>query len=462
MLFENRYVFVVGLIAVAFFSGCIKQDHSVVKGSPGQVPTAWIPIGNEREIVVDDETGSEIVYLTNGSSIDTIFHYHHSTWGEINGRSYVFLESSRPRPEKAGESAEGERQILAADVENGDLYYLTTIEYLDEKFEPRISAETDPLTWKTQVSTPIQYFAFYNETAKTLFFFDKQRTRLFAYNVMSGERKMIRRMEGVPRELSHYADDQEIRLMYPVIRNGHSIEVLDLDRNLNVLQVRHIRKVPPGTSINHVEMQPGNPDRFFYLQHKGSGLPHPGSRRLFIATIDSSPSQDICIWDSMSGRNGDPSPYEFALIDHMVWGASGARIYWDDNKLGLWSYDLKTGAYKLEARIEPMIGVHNQLSPDERFWVYDFREKEVFNSPMDGCTVKVSNWKGSIWLYDRQAEKNRKLANIIWAHPQPRHAHPQFSPDGREIAFVAGAGERRVNTRIAVITFDDEQEVHED
>jgi hypothetical protein len=408
------------LAALVALTGCSRPGN--------HTPPAWIPAGNEMEDIVDPETGRTVRFLTKGDSVDTIFHYHNTTWGEILGRQYLFFESSRDRPPGAGATVPGERQVMAADIKTGDLYYLATIEY-DGK------GGADP--WFPQVATPVQYYAFYSDTAKTVFFFDKSRTRLFAINCLSGERKPLRKMPpgAIPRELSHHADEQGVRLIYPYLLGGkHFIEVLDLDKDLNVAASRIVRESPPDEAINHISIRPGDRETFLYNRVFGPALT---DRRNLVAKL---------------GPAG--SDVEFAqgkVVDHPVWGRRGESLYWDNNEGWLCRSTPETGKDEQLVKV-PHLPVHNQLSGDERLWVYDTRSTEVFRGELPGCSVPVENWLGAIWVCDLGSGITEKYANILWAHPQPRHPHPQFSPDGRHVSFVTGAGKNDANTRIAVMS----------
>ncbi|MBU3666516.1 MAG: hypothetical protein FGM15_11670 [Chthoniobacterales bacterium] len=409
----------VALVALCTLAGCTRPTPTV--------PAAWIPAGNEMEDVVDAETGRTVRYLTKGGSMDTIFHYHNTTWGEILGRKYVFFESSRDRPRGAGATVPGERQVMAADVETGDLYYLTTIEY---------GGNGGADQWFPQVTTPVQYYAFYNDKAKAVFFYDKSRTRLFAFNCLTGEKKLLRTMPAgaIPRELSHHADERGIRLIYPYLLGGkHYIEVLDLDRNFDVTGSSIVRDSPPDEAINHISIRPGDRDSFLYNRVYGSALT---DRQNLVA-------------DLRTG-GGDVEFSKGRIVDHPVWGRLGKSLYWDNNEGWLCRYTPDTGKEERLVKVA-QIPVHNQISGDEKLWVYDTRSDEVFRGSLPGCSVPVENWRGAIWVCHLATGATEKYADILWAHPQPRHPHPQFSPDDKHISFVTGAGEKDANTRIAVM-----------
>lgn len=392
------------------------------------VSAAWIPAGNEMEKVVDAETGRTVTYLTDGNSIDTHFHYHCGTWGEINGRAYLFFASSRERPAAAGETMPGERQIMAADVKTGDLYYLTTI----PNDGPGNLAQ---ITFRP-------YFASYNDTSKTIFFFDKARNSIYGYNCLTGEQKrMLTLPKGaVSRELDDFADKQTVRLIYPYTTrtaegNTGAVAVSDFDRNLNLITNRIVMTCSAKEALNHVEINPQNKDLFFYKHHQDQQS--DGRYSLSAVCIKNLAEPDAA--DAVVNPDGK-------TLDHMIWSASGAHIYWDDNAGNLMRYTCRSS---ITEKVGDGPNIHNYLSSDEKLWVYDLRtDPPCFSQPFDGMTVKC--WKGSIWIHDMAANTSAKYANIIWGDPHPRHPHAVFSHDDSMISFVTGVDNE--NSRVAVMS----------
>lgn len=403
----------------------------LVTACSATVPASWIPAGNEMEKVVDVETGRTVVYLTGGDSIDTQFHYHGETWGEINGRTYLFFASSRERPAEAGKTRPGERQIMAVDVETGDLYYLTTVPNEGPGGLAQINVRP--------------YYSTYSAEAKTIFFFNKKRNEIYGYNCLTGEqKKMLDLPEGaVSRELDDAVDKQRIRLIYPyTIRTKTGqlgyIVVSDFDRDLNLIATRVVANCPEDEALNHVEINPQNHDLFFYKHHRSQ---QPTGR--FILS-------PVCIKDLSKPDSSDVivNP-DGRTIDHMIWSASGVYTYWDDNAGNLMRYSRQTG---ITEKVGDGINIHNYLSSDETLWVYDLRkDPPYFSQPFDGMTVKC--WRGSIWIHNMAANNSAKYANIIWGDPHPRHPHAVFSPDNRRISFVTGMDNE--NSRIAMMLVDE-------
>ena len=397
------------------------------------VPTAWIPVGNENEEVVDAETGRTVVYLTAGESLDTHFHFHGGTWGTINGTTYLFFSSSRERPAEAGETVPGERQIMAANVVTGDLYYLTTI----PNENPESSSQ-----WSFR-----PYSASYNDTAKTIFFWDKQRHKIFGYNALTGEQKLMLTLPpgAVSRELDDFVDQDSVRLIYPyTIRreagNSGYIAVSDFDRSLNLVTNRIVLRCPTNEALNHVEINPADKEVFFYKRHHKK---KPDGR---------------FGWASLYIKNmADPTADDFFVnstnqtTDHMIWGESGKHLYWDNNKGNLWRLDYPACTMKI---VGSGGNIHNMLSADERLWVYDLRkDPPYFTKMIDG--FKIENWRGSIWIHDMASNTSEKQANIIWGSPHPKHPHAVFSQNGQWISFVTGMDNE--NSRVAIMRVDEKK-----
>lgn len=399
----------------------------LVTACTATVPASWKSVGNEMEKVVDSETGRTVVYLTGGKSIDTQFHFHCGTWGEINGRTYLFFSSSRKRPAEAGETLPGERQIMAADVKTGDLYYLATI--------PR-----DGPANLAQISVR-PYYASYNDRAKTIFFFDKPRNKIYAYNCLTGEQKLMLTLPkgATSRELDEIVDEQMIRLIYPyTIRTNDGqlgyISVADFDRELNLITNRVVVSCPTDAALNHVEINLQNKNLFFYKHHRNQ---QPNGRYV---------QSQVCIKDLSKPDTEDAivNP-DGQAMDHMIWSASGLYIYWDDNAGNLMRYDRQTGVTE---KVGDGSNIHNYLSTDETRWVYDLRkDPPYFSQSFDG--MKIENWRGSIWIHNLQTNQSIKYANMIWGSPHPRHPHAVFSPDNKMISFVTGVDSE--NSRIAMM-----------
>ena len=398
------------------------------------VPSAWIPVGNEMEKVVDAETGRIVIYLTAGESLDTHFHFHNGTWGTINGTTYLFFSSSRNRPAETGQTVPGERQIMAANVETGDLYYLTTIPN-----EPGGSSSQ----WSFR-----PYYASYNDVAKTVFFWDKQRRNVYGYNCLTGAQKLMLTLPpgATSRELDDFVDGDSVRLIYPyTIRgkegNSGTIAVSDFDRSLNLSGTRIVVRCQTNEALNHVGINPVNKDVFFYKRHhekKPDGS--FGWASLYIKNLAEPSSEDFFVNSTNQ------------TIDHMVWGARGTHIYWDDNAGKLWRLDYPSCKMQV---VGTGNNIHNQLSPNEKRWVYDLRKgSPYFTKEIDG--FKIESWKGSIWIHDMASNTSEKQANMIWGSPHPKHPHAVFSHDGHWISFVTGMDNE--NSRVAIMRVVEKQD----
>jgi len=409
----NKYV---AFLYCVFFlvSGCMAA------------PSSWIKVGNELEDIIDPETGRTVRYLTAGKSMDTHFHYHNISWATINGKTYLFFSSSRKRPEAAGKSLPNEKQIMAVDLESGDLFYLTTIQNKNSKNASCLSFRP--------------YYASYNDTAKTIFFLNKNRTKIYAYNILNGKQKLILTLPrgAISREFDDFVDEKFVRLIYPyTIADGNKslgyIAVTDFDRDLNLIKNYVVKKCPTNEALNHVEIHPKNKNLFFYKHHKNQ---KPNGRYA---------NAVLCVKDLSNPSAKDIAINPKRVIDHMIWGKKNDYIYWDDNEGSRWRFDWKTKKDKIIAK---GTGIHNQLSSDENLWVSDYRKgAPYFNRKLDNFNLE--NWIGDIRIYNMKTKKTEKYANIIWGSPHPRHTHARFSPDDSMISFVTGTDDGY--SRIAVM-----------
>lgn len=102
---------------------CVLACWLWVQPGHAQISTLFQNIGFERQSVIDVLTGTEIVYLTSGQYAETLPDCGHYCYAE-NGQ-YIIFESDRPKP--AGGSLPGEKQLLAANIATGNIYWLCSI-----------------------------------------------------------------------------------------------------------------------------------------------------------------------------------------------------------------------------------------------------------------------------------------------------------------------------------------------
>ena len=419
-----------GFAALGLLGSTQASDGTKSAPQPGKVPPSWIFVGNEKEEVTDPETGKLIRYLTAGKSLDSHFHYSNGTWGEINGNTYLFFQSSRKRPASAGETEPGEYQLMAVNVKTGDLYHLTTVP---------VDGGPD------QYITVRPYFATYNDVAKSIFFFNKGLTKIYAYDCLTGEQKVLLELPAGAsgRALDEFVDESMIRIVYPYTVKGENgvenfIAVADFRRDGALIGNQVVVRSAPPSGLNHAEFCPADKNLFFYKLHRvggfGSGKRGAENQDLYLRDISAGTDQHV--------RTND------LKIGHMIWGKSGDHIYWSNTQpVGIINkYNWRTN----EAQVtEGVHTYHNQVSGDEQMWVYDGGSYKVYSTKLGKADVK--NGEGHIGIYNMKTGVNTKYANIILADPHPRHAHPQFSLDDSMISFVTGAAVDSVNTRVAVM-----------
>lgn len=436
------------LLSLAVLTGCHHQvtasttpatEATVAASNP--VPAHWIAMGREWEEVVDPETGRTIRYLTSGRELESIQHYHNGTFGFINGVHYLFVESARARPAGAtGQATPSEKQLLAINIESGAIYYLTSI-------------PNPPNGEKTQWGQRQYHSAFFTPW-HAFIYFDKDFRALHAYDALTGKTApMLALPNGLnarARQLSLALTPQNrVRVLY-----GYSVNPLgdrrtqdvvcfaDFNRDFSLHEQRIVRESKIDEAYNHYELRPGDPDWMICIHHYGQAT------RKTHSPYSDHYTQIVNLRDPATPRvvvNPDN-----VTVDHQIWSPSGRVMYWDDNQGNLMSIDFETLEKKVIGKAP---AIHNHVSPDERLWVYDVRDKAAYERfPVDNGR-KAENWRGSIWVYDLTTHANTKYANIVWGDPHPRHPHAQFSTDGKWISFVTGV-DGSVNSRIAIMRVD--------
>jgi hypothetical protein len=356
----------------------------------------------------------------------------------VLGREYLFIESCRERPPAAGAGRPGERQILAADTGSGDLYYITTIP--NERPTPNNTTQ-----WASR-----QYRCDFFAPLGELVFLDKALRKIRAHNVLTGRQRLLLELPSGTTSRQFTTAPLAgggIRLAYSYTVSGGGgpardvIAYSDFDRDFKPRETRVVLESPPGDAYDHVDMRRGDPDCIFYYHHSGFIKGRGGFERnlLHIVNLKNPAGVDRIV-------NPDNS-----TADHHTWGDSGKYMYWDNNRGSMYRYDVDGG--KLE-----LIGksgcIHNKTSPDETLWAYDIRAQLPFETFKGDNGTAIENWWGEMFIYDLVTRRHTKLADIVWAHPHPRHPHTHFSPDGTRLSFVTGVS-GGVNTRVAVVRVRD-------
>jgi len=317
---------------------------------------------------------------------------------------------------------------MAVNVENGNLFYLTTI--------------PNQLPGATSHLSTRPYYASYNDVSKDIYFFDKKRQKIYAYNIFNHSQKLLLTLPAgaTSRSLDDFADETSTRIVYDYTIPQGSLDlgyiaVADFDENLNLITNYIVKTCTTNDALNHVAICPKNKDIFFYKHHKNK------------QTNGSYEKPELYLMN-LSAETDEQIHPDNEYIDHMIWGASGDSIYWDNNSGKLYKYDWETGNTNI---FDDEHTIHNQISYNEKWWVYDNRKPPATTTNINGRTVE--NWKGNVRIFNLETQESIKYANYIWAGPHPRHPHPRFINNDKMISFVTG--EEMPNSRVAAMYIEE-------
>ena len=420
-------------------------------GARAQLAGHFPVIGNERHVVTDRVSGREVIFLTDGKYINSTQYPHNRGWLE-NDR-YVMFESTRPRP--AGKPATGdnsdyrhvERQLLAADVETGDIYWLATIEVEDTARYGR-----------HHLAMSTQYHADYAPATHSVVYYDMTGHNLYMLSLTTGERRHVLHVpDGTIGDPPTICDDGTrvmIYIAYPdparsPLFGGRTTIAAYLDINpatneavgpLHPVYSWTHRRYPiagnPDNDINicHAVINPANKDEFSFC-HGYNGYSD--------GSIDC-----VRTWygrtDGSVIRMANPTP-KGHIFTHEIWGPKGRLIYYVDivNSGGISAVDPRTGEVtKLIENVMPRC-LHISLSGDEKRIVFDTQRA----TPMD----ENLNHLEDVVLFDVATGKTRVLAHQMEGRDHPRQMHPSLNRKGDKVHFTVADGP---NSKVAVVRID--------
>lgn len=421
---KNMIIVVIQMFLLGLFvCGCDQGDPSADKALADVVlEQQWVKIGNESSGQVDSATGRSVRYLTSGEYVDSLFYPHALTWMQTN--RYVLIESSRPRPEGQGETEPGERQILAADIRSGDLFWICTIPVGGDL---------------SKVPSSRQFHADYNEATSTLVFANMAGTRLYQYDMKTGKRRCVYTVSegailGDPPTVSedgqrmgvwgsepgpHPSDGTYNGRLYAVdmINLSESGEPV-VSRMAEVVGKQKLDYRTPD-NISHIVISPADRDLCMY---KRQGI--------FLVDADGGNAVKV-LDDPQKGWRG-----------HQVWSRDGHYIYLVDSG-NIARIDAQTRQYEVLTAGQRLDAWHVSTAKGGRFVAFDRRHKgeDAFGT-----------LPASIWLYDVQTKHAVELARTRFHVKHPRHPHPQLSPCGNWVGFTAA---HENGSRIGVIQIED-------
>lgn len=418
------------------------------------VLTASVPAVNVSapEGVSDPRTmlsyrGDRPVHLITTDACMNAFPYPTCASWRKGGRE-VFFESDRARPD--GTRVRGERQLMMANVETGEVTHLATL-----------AVESVEAYGAFHVSASSQYHTDYAPEVDLLLYYD-----------MSGHRMYTLRPGGTPVQILHetngrIGDPPAIardgsRVLYYTILPGptesryftglsSAIFTLDLDPHTGaaagaprLVYAYPWHKAPPREGpadfasligCDHVQFCPTDPRRIMYA-HEG-GYPRNGE------------PENTRIWcmndDGSNNRAMAPAEEQGSYYTHEVYGPGGRFIYtvWGGSVARI---EVETGRFECIYRGRPPLrACHIAVSPDERWVAADM---------LGGFGLDhAGNGIGGLFLIEAATGKATFLAAFPAGGGHPRHVHPNFSPDGIRVGFTLAQG--RACSQIAWVDVSD-------
>ncbi len=420
----------------------------------------FVVCGNEKQVITDVVTGKEVIFLTDGKYLNSAQYPHNKGW--LENDKYVMFESIRPRPDgkpSTGDSSDYrhiERQLLAANVETGDIYHLASLE-----------VEDTSKYGKCHLATSSQYHSDYAPQTNTVVYYDMTGHNLYLLDLDSGQRELVLNMaEGTIGDPPTITDDGTRIVIYVSFpgpqKNAYLagtttvIFTIDVDPQTNkagkpklVTTWANRLNQDDGSSTNlaHAVINPANKDEiFFNLCY--SGLGNNSVEKAFMWSVKADGSQLKADW---------LTPYK-RIHTHAVW-VQGRYKYFvdistDKNVIGAGGvsrYDTLTG--EIEKIIENVFPspIHIAVSEDGGRIVWDTMLS--LTELTKGKKVEQNNME-DIVLLDVPTGKITKLAHQMGGLSHPRHIHPNMNRKGSKVVFTVADG---LNSRVAVVDISNKQ-----
>lgn len=412
---------------------------------------SFMKIGNEKHTVYDTVSGKTVTFLTSGQYINSSQYPHNKAWLEDD--KYVMFESVRPRPDGAASTGDNsdyrntERQLLAADVQSGDIYWLASLE-----------VQEAAIYGKYHFATSTQYHSDYAPGSNSVVYYDMSGHNLYILSLNTGQKKLLLNVAngtiGDPPTISDDGTRAVIYIIHPGPDNTlmfaartTSIVYIDIDPATNdmigspVVVYTYANKRYPtpsvpnnSISLSHAVINPANKDEMSFCHgYAGYADGSVEMARIWYLKMDGS-----------EVRMAAPTPAD-RIHTHEVWAANGRLIYFVDIKSsgGISSVEPRTGKVtKLIDGINPRC-LHISVSADEKRIVFDTQR----STPVD----ENLNHLEDVMLFDADTGQLRVLAHQMEGRDHPRQMHPLITRSGKMVCFTVADGP---NSKIAVVNID--------
>lgn len=370
--------------------------------------------------VVDRESRLSVHFVTTGPGIKTTSYPTGHSWHR-DGR-HIFIESSANR---AG-IVLGEIQSI--DIRTGKARTLVT--------------RTDPVPPFSDPSDPRRtpFFTFdYATGANRLFHFDVRCHSLYLLDPDTGRTECILENDpttfGAPPSISPDGTRAAYLASVGCATNKYfggrvcavfslridptAMKAVGQPKVVTAYPSRITEGAPGGVVVNHAQVNPVYPNHFIYSHEFPNEL--------------ASRSPDLTrMWENRDGLDASilrPKPGEWQT--HEVIGPFGRKLYFVEN----WKVcvvDIATRRKRVIYPGKPLRAHHIAVSPDEKWIAADTWDWNAIDSDGD-CP-------GAIFLIEAATGKSKLLCRIRAGSSHPRHPHPNFSPDGRKVAFTVAEG----------------------
>jgi Tol biopolymer transport system component len=411
-------------------------------------------IGNEKEVVKDAVTGNDVIFLTSGEYINSTQYPHNKGWLE-NDR-YIMFESTRPRPDgkpSTGDNSDyrhTERQLLAADIKTGDIYYLASLE-----------VEDTARYGDDHVAMSSQYHADYAPGSNVIVYYDMTGHNLYILDLDNGRKKLIWNVKtgtiGDPPSITDDGSRLVVYVAHTGLDNGPylagrttAVYYIDLDTQTNeviagpkvVTTWAHLTeesnpKSTNGINLCHAVINPANKEELSFC-HGYPGYPDGSveKSRVWYAKTDGSLVKMATL--SPAGT----------IQTHEVWGPKGKFMYFVSIKGtgGITMLEPRSGITKtLIEGIYPRC-LHVTVSGDEKRFAFDTQRPHE-KAPLD----EHQNHMEDVVLFDLRTGKTRVLAHQLEGLHHPRQMHPGINRAGDKVYFTVAEGP---NSRAAYVEID--------
>ncbi len=385
--------------------------------------------------VVDPETGLTVRYVTNAPCVNTLAYPTCRSWHRDSRR--IFVETDRSRSKDDGPKVLNE--ILMIDTQTGENKTLVSLAEPQQPLDP-----ADPRR--------AAFYRFdYAPEANVLAYFDIRCHSFYMIDPDTGRAGCVLKHDpgtiGNPPSISPDGKRLVYYAVFEFLKNKYfggrvsAMFALDVDpvnlkaggepRIITAYASRIVesarKQMPGGVIVNHTQVNPKDHDHYCY-SHEFGGAQPDGSLTL------------TRMWENRDGLDRPiyrPKPGEWQT--HELFGPLGRMFYFVEN-WGVCSIDLKTYEKRVIYDGKPIRAIHISVSPDEK-WIaadsWDFAKLDA-----DG------NCPGAIFLIEVATGKSKLLCRVPAGAQQPRHLHPNFSTDGRKVAFTVADGK---NSQVALV-----------